>query len=168
MMTDVSTGVMMRAARDEDLQGILNVADAARRRYATYQPVFWRPAADARARQESYLAALLRDPDVLAYVGLTDGAVVGFAIARLLSAPPVYDPGGVTCLLDDFAVADQELWPSLGLDLLHAVRDAARARGAVQLVVITGAQDVSKRAALAAAGLRSTSEWWTGPVDAAP
>jgi GNAT superfamily N-acetyltransferase len=167
-MTVVSTGVTIRAARVEDLEGILNLADAARRRYATYQPVFWRPAADARARQEPYLAALLRDPDVLAYVGLIDGAVVGFAIARLLSAPPVYDPGGLTCLFDDFTVADPELWSGLGVALLHAVHDTARLRGAVQLVVVTATRDTSKRAALAAAGLVSTSEWWIGTVHPAP
>ena len=33
------------------------------------------------------------------------GAIVrGFVIARIMNAPPVYDPGGKTALVDDFCV----------------------------------------------------------------
>jgi GNAT superfamily N-acetyltransferase len=165
-MKTVSSGATVRAAGIEDLDGILTLAEATRRLHATYEPVFWRAAHDARARQAQYLAGLLQAPDAVARVGLTDGVLAGFAIGRLVPAPPVYEPGGPTCLIDDFAVADPALWASVGVGLLHAVRVAAREMGAVQLVVVTAARDTAKRALLDSAGLARTSEWWTGPVDA--
>jgi hypothetical protein len=79
----------------------------------------------------------------------------------------VYEPGGPTCLVDDFAVGRAEDWPSLGAVLLREMSRAASARGAVQLVVVSGRHDEPKRAALRAAGLVVGTEWWLGPVDGA-
>ncbi|HEX8766739.1 MAG TPA: hypothetical protein VF714_00120, partial [Jatrophihabitans sp.] len=146
----------------------LELSEVRRREYATYQPLFWRPSPDALAHQRPYLAGLLREHDVVARVAVTHTAVVGFAIGRLTPAPPVYDPGGPTCLIDDFTVADPDSWLTVGLDLVRAVSDAARERGAVQVVVVTACQDTAKRAALEAGGLGIASEWWTGPLNSRP
>jgi hypothetical protein len=154
----------IRAAQAQDVDALLELSESRRREYATYQPVLWRPAPDALARQRPYLAGLLRDPDVLARVAVAD-VVVGFAIGRLTPAPPVYDPGGPTCLIDDFAVANPDSWLTVGVGLLQAVSDAARERGAVQVVVVTAFSDTAKRAALEAGGLSIASEWWTRPLD---
>ena len=72
---------------------------------------------------------------------------------------------GPACLVDDFAVEDRQLWPRVGVELLAAVRVAARDRGATEVVVITARLDGPKRAALTAAGLVPASEWWVGPLD---
>lgn len=161
----IGTEVTNRPAEAQDLDAVLALAEARRRQYATYEPVFWRLAPGARAQQRPYLAGLLRNQDVLARVAVTDAAVVGFVIGRLAPAPPVYDPGGLTCLVDDITVAVPDLWPVVGVDLLREIRDAAGERGAVQVVVVAAHPDGVKRAALAAAGLAIASEWWTGPVD---
>jgi hypothetical protein len=155
----------IRAAEANDLEALLELSEARRRENATYQPVFWRPAPDALAHQRPYLAGLLREEDVVARVAVTSSIVVGFAIGRLTPAPPVYDPGGPTCLIDDFTVASSDLWLTVGLDLLRAVSEAARERGAVQVVVVTPFQDTAKRAALRAGGLGIASEWWTRPLN---
>jgi hypothetical protein len=155
----------IRAAEAQDLDALLELSEVRRRQYATYQPVFWRPAPDAVAQQRPYLAGLLGEQDVLARVAVEHTVVVGFAIGRLMLAPPVYDPGGPTCLIDDFTVVNPDSWPTVGLDLLRAVSDAARERGAVQVVVITPIQDTAKRAALEAGGLGIASEWWTRPLN---
>jgi hypothetical protein len=156
--------VRIRPADAEDLEAVLELAETQRREYAAYQPVFWRPARQARAEQRHYLAGLLRNEDVLARVAINNGVVVGFIVGRLTAAPPVYDPGGTTCLVDDFAVAEPELWHTVGMELLGAVRDAAREQNAVQVVVITAHLDAAKRAALGAGGLSIASEWWVGPT----
>lgn len=156
--------VTIRPARSEDLESILDLADARRRQYATYQPRFWRPAADAIARQRPYLAALIGDADVIALVAVIDDAVVSYAIGRLTGSPPVYDPGGATCLVDDFTVADAAAWSTTGVELLRSVRRIAHQRGATQIVVITGHLDAAKRSALTASGLSIASEWWVGAV----
>jgi hypothetical protein len=90
--------------------------------------------------------------------------VAGFIIGRLTPAPPVYEPGGLTCLVDDFAVEHPDAWTSLGPLLLAELSRIALAQGAVQLVVVTGRHDEPKRRALQGTGLVVASEWWTGPI----
>ncbi len=165
-MTDaVDRTTTVRTATSQDLEAILDLADARRAAYAEYQPVFWKPAPDARDQQRPYLAGQLTNPDVVALV-TTDGTdtVVGFAIGMITAAPPVYAPGGLTCLIDDFTLSPAADWATTGVDLLTAVRREAAHRGAVQVVVVTAALHAEKRAALSAAGLGCASEWWVGPT----
>jgi GNAT superfamily N-acetyltransferase len=81
-------------------------------------------------------------------------------IASLVDAPPVYDPGGLTCVIDDFVVADAREWQSLGGALLSEANRQAQARGAVQTVVVCGHQDQPKRSMLADLGFSIASEWY--------
>lgn len=152
----------IREATAGDLEAVLALAAARRVQYETFQPVFWKPAADAEVRQRPYLAELIDDDSVITLVAVLAQALVGFVVARLAPAPPVYDPGGLTCMVDDFTVASSDDWPTLGVDLLNAVRHAVSGRGAAQLVVVTAQLDEAKRAALAASGLGVASEWWVG------
>jgi GNAT superfamily N-acetyltransferase len=154
----------VRPAAVADLVAMTDLAEARRRRYADDQPVFWRPSADAREQHRRYLAALISDASTLALVAVRRGAVAGFAIGRLTSAPPVYDPGGPTCTVDDFTVEDPGEWASVGIALLSAVRAEARRRGAVQIVVVCGHLDHAKRSLLAEGGLTIASEWWVTPL----
>ena len=71
--------------------------------------------------------------------------------------PPVYDPGGLACVLDDFTVREAGQWVDLGRLLLEAARDWAVSQGAVQVVVATAHLDQSKRAALQATSLSIAS-----------
>jgi hypothetical protein len=61
----------------------------------------------------------------------------GFLIATLIPAPPVYDPGGRTCLIDDFVVIPAANWLTTGVELLRTslgmVGDTERAARARQL-----------------------------------
>lgn len=154
-----------------DLEQLLGIAAARRTAYGGYQPTFWRPARDAVERQRAYFTSILDDEEVLVLTAREDGADVrgavvrGFAIGRLVPAPPVYDPGGVTCVVDDFAVADPQEWATVGHLLLGAVREWATSCGAAQLVVVTAHLDEPKRAALDSSGLTLASEWWVGGVD---
>lgn len=152
---------MIRTARRDDVEGLLDLADERRTRYASYEPVFWRPAVDALDRQRGYFLQLLSDDSVVTLVDEDDGRLAGFVIGRLQSPPPVYDPGGPVYLVDDFVVADRGASSSSGQDLLTGLRTEARRRGAVLLVVVCGHLDGTKRDLLRAAGLRITSEWWT-------
>jgi len=154
----------IRPAVASDLDRLLQLGAARRRQYAGYQPLFWRPAADAVDRQRPYLAALIDDEAVITVVADTGGTLAGFAVGTLVAAPPVYDPGGPTCVIDDFAVAVPEQWSTVGVDLLGAVRRTARERGAAQVVVVCGHLDDPKRSALEHSGLSIASEWWVAPL----
>ena len=156
----------VRPAEDQDLERVLGIAARQRADYANYQPRFWRPAEHAESRQRAYFVSLLSDPEVVFLVACDSaGAVGAFVIARLVPPPPVYDPGGLTCFIDDFVVADESNWPVMGADLIHAVRAWAAPRGGVQLVAVAGQRDLPKRYALDSAGLSVASEWWVGGMD---
>ena len=131
-----------------------------RRRYARFQPTFWREAPDSDAKQAPFFESLIAGDTAIVRVHERDGAVNGFVIATLMPAPPVYDPGGLTCAIDDFCVAREDEWPSIGRALLDAVFREATARGAVQSVVVCGHLDQPKREALAALGFSLASEWY--------
>lgn len=76
-----------------------------RAEYETYQPTFWRKAQNAEEQQGPFFKALIAQENVITLVEKSEGAIRGFIIATLVGSPPVYDPGGLTCLIDDFTVA---------------------------------------------------------------
>ena len=90
--------------------------------------------------------------------------IEGFLIATLNAAPPVYDPGGTTCAIDDFCVSSPDKWLAVGKPLLDAAMEQARQSGAVQAVVVCGHWDASKREMLQSLGSTMVSEWWHLPI----
>jgi len=153
----------IRPATPADVDAIAAMAGARRRQYSTYQPVFWAPSPDAEEVHKPYLAAQVADENVISLVSENSGKLTGFVIASLTGAPPVYNPGGRTCQIDDFVVAPGE-WNSSGAQLLMAAIELAVHRGAIQAVVVTGHLDEEKREALRACGLSIASEWWVTPA----
>jgi GNAT superfamily N-acetyltransferase len=150
----------IRAAQPADVAAMAALSQERRAVYQRYQPIFWRPAEGARQRQEVFFAHLLEQGQVIALVHEQDGAVDGFLIAQLVPAPPVYDPGGLTCLIDDFWVAEGKHWQGIGQTLLDEAIRRARARGAAQAVVVCAHLDQPKRAMLAGAAFSLASEWY--------
>lgn len=160
----MTVSATIRPAVASDLEAMLKLAEARRSEYAKHQPIFWRPAPDAVARQRPHLARLIQDDAAITVVADTNRGVAGFAIGTVVPAPPVYDPGGPTCIVDDFIVDDPERWPTIGVDLLRYVRQAARRQAAAQIVVVCGHLDGPKRTALEASGLSIASNWWVTPL----
>jgi GNAT superfamily N-acetyltransferase len=153
----------IRAAVQADVPEMAALASIRRDQYARYQPLFWRPAAAAPGKHRTYLGRLVARDEVITLVSEEAGQLAGFLIATLNPAPPVYDPGGLTCDIDDFVVAPPARWPTTGVGLLRAALTQAGQRGAVQAVVVTAHLDQPKRQALRACGLEVASEWWVTP-----
>ncbi len=154
----------IRDATLDDVPAMLDLAAAKRAEHGGYQPVFWRAAEQAVVMQDLWFQFLLTSDDHHLVVAIDDGgdgmSIVGFLIAQVMDAPPVYDPGGRTCMVDDF-VAE----PGVAFDeLLADARSWGSSRGAVQMVVVTAAADEAKRSALAGNDLTVASEWWVGPA----
>ena len=137
-----NAGVSIRPAEPGDLDRILALAATQREEYATYQPRFWRPAPGAADAQRPYLLGLIED----GAIALVSEPSFGYAFGTLLPAPPVYQRGPA-CLVVDLAVEDRVLWPRVGVELLAAVRVAARDRGATDAVVVA-ARDLLVEAVL--------------------
>ena len=155
---------MLMEATLDDIADIAVLAAERREAYEAAQPQFWRRAADAVEQHLPWLRKQVEDPDVVSLVIRSGEALDGFVFASVVGAPPVYDPGGPTGVVDDFAVADPSLWPSVGRDLLAEVRQRLLTQGVAQVVVVCGHHDHAKRAALLAAGLTVASEWLVGPL----
>lgn len=151
----------IRRATKADVPAILDIAEAKREEYQRYQRTFWRRAGDSREKHGAFVGTLVENEGVIFRVHERDGVVDGFIIGNLLPAPPVYDPGGPVCLVDDFATRDAAGWESFGAALLEDVTAEAKRRGAVLAAVICGHLDRPKRAMLAGAGYGVASEWHT-------
>lgn len=154
----------IREAREDDVPQMVMLSAAKRTEYEAYQPLFWRKASDAEEQQKPFFRSLLTRENVIALVAERGDAVQGFIIATLVGSPPVYDPGGLTCLVDDFTVAAPDLWTGAGKELLEAATQRAKVRGAVQVVAVCGQKDEPKRSLLAEVGCSVASEWWTKPL----
>lgn len=153
----------IRPAGREDVPAMVALSERKRAEAETHQPVFWRKAADSAVRQAAFFAALLKRPNVIALVA-EGSPLAGFVVATLAPAPPVYDPGGLTCLIDDFCVEPPSRWGEVGEALLRAVGARARERGAVQAVVVCGLHQSLKRELLSRLRLSVASEWYVGPL----
>ena len=75
--------------------------------------------------------------------------------ATLLSAPPVYDPGGLVCFVDDWG-GDTAL--------LAEAEQTAAAKGAVLTRVVCPHADTARAASLTRHGYAVASEWYTASV----
>ena len=155
---------MIRPARLEDVADMVALSEQKRLEYETYQPIFWRKAVDSASNQLPYFENLLTRDNIIALVYEGEMGIKGFIIAAIVGAPPVYDPGGLTCMIDDFCVSATEGWGTVGKELLAEAGRQAKARGALQHVVVCGHLDQPKRAMLRAAGLTIASEWYTGVI----
>src|SRR5690349_5167843 len=127
---------LIRRAEAADVPAMLDLAEQRRAQYARYHPRFWNPAPDARRAQARYFAQLFEAPEVLTAVCVQETQLIGFLIARLVPAPPVYQPGGLTCLIDDFCAGSPDRWNIVGRPLLEHAYAEARQRGATQAVVV--------------------------------
>jgi hypothetical protein len=141
-----------------------DLAEQKRQEYRMHAPVFHRPKENAREVHEPFLASLVADEEKITLVHEDpSGSVDGFLVAVLVPAPPVYEPGGLTCLVDDFMVAHRRLWATAGAALLAEATAQAVQRGAVQSVVVCGPQDEPKRKMLLGSGHIVASKWFTRP-----
>lgn len=164
---DTFGGMTAREATVADVERMVDLADAGRRQYQPHAPVFQRPASNAKAVHRPWLLQQVENPEAGTFVHENSkGEVDGFAIITTLPAPPVYDPGGLSSLIDDFVVSSADKWVTAGAALLDAATAWARERGAVQVVVVSGPHDSPKRAVLKDAGLYVASEWFTAPLGA--
>jgi len=151
---------VIRDATLEDADAIAALAHARRLDYESAQPRFWRQAADAVEKHTHFVSTLIQDDRVVSLVATDDDErLVGYVFASLVPAPPVYDPGGLTGYIDDFAVMRPALWSTTGSALLIEAKSKVLARGAAQIVVVTGQHDGPKREALLNAGMTVASEW---------
>lgn len=149
----------IREGRLSDVEEMVRLSEAFRESLAAYSPTFWRKAEDSFERQAAFFRALIPLEDTFVLVAEDKSEMVGFIIGRLQEAPPVYAPGGPVCLIDDFCVASDAEWSTVGSPLLAEVEQWARRQGAVLSVVICPERGDAKRGFLAEERFEPTSGW---------
>jgi hypothetical protein len=155
--------MIVRDARWSDVGELVALIQERRRELEAFDPRFWRSAGQAAAHTRRFYRWLLLTGRGALLLAEEEGRVIAFLTARRVKAPPVYDPGGITILIDDFCVATPQLWPSAGSLLLEALRSRGRQRGWRQMVVAAPAADQVELDLLRRHELTHTSSWWTGP-----
>jgi GNAT superfamily N-acetyltransferase len=156
--------VDVRKAETTDIKTAVELVERSRRQLQKYQPTLWRKAATSAAATETFFTRLLTAPDTFFLVALEDSRLEGFLIARKFPAPPVYDPGGDTWLIDDFCVAEPHFWLGVGEALLSHVSTLIHEHGGVQIVVVSADRDLAKTEMLRRSELSIASNWWTKPL----
>jgi hypothetical protein len=85
---------------DDDFDWAARLMERRREKYAAYSPAFWRPATGILERHAQFMRAFVARAGAVA-LRSEHGFAVGGVEALIVPAPPVYDPGGLVCLLGD-------------------------------------------------------------------
>jgi hypothetical protein len=159
--------ITIRPSQLSDIDVMVSLSKAKRLNYEKAQPQFWRYAgAKGDESQRQWFLELLQDKDYLMFTAISkDQEIIGFIIGRFIKAPEVYNPGGMTLMIDDFCVESKLLWESVGNKLVEVIKFEAKSRGATQIVVVCGAHDNSKRKFLIDKNLSIASEWFVGNIN---
>jgi hypothetical protein len=156
---------MIRKATTQDVPEIARLSALKRRQYESYQPLFHKEAEGALEKQVLFLGDSIAKDHLIALVHEVNGkAINGFIIGTLVNAPPVYNPGGKVCLVDDFMVEESSLWATVGVSLLNRVIDLGKEKGAVLANVVCGPLDRPKREMLGKFGFDVATESHVKPI----
>lgn len=157
--------ISIRLSQASDIQNIVEMSYQKRLSYEKAQPKFWKYAgADAELSQTKWFEEILTDNDYIMLAAESNQKIVGFVIGKLMPAPEVYNPGGLTLMIDDFCIADETEWHAIGSKLVQEIKTIAKTKGAAQVLVVCGAHDEPKRKFLRNQNLSIASEWFVGDI----
>jgi len=156
----------IRRSQLTDISAMVSLSKAKRLAYEKAQPQFWRYAGEEGDKaQEKWFKELLEDKNYVIFtVESNTQEILGFVIGKLMPAPEVYNPGGLTLMIDDFCVQSENLLQSVGHELIEEIKAAAKVKGATQILVVCGAHDHPKRKFLGEQNLSIASEWFVGGI----
>jgi N-acetylglutamate synthase-like GNAT family acetyltransferase len=156
--------ISIRKATKKDIPNMVALSYEKRRDYEKTQPQFWKHADGAEDAQTKWFEFLMFKDIGIFLVAEAQNKIVGFVRGKLENAPEVYDPGGLTLVIDDFCVETPDFWHIIGKQLLEEITAQAKQKGAFQVVVVSGYHDEPKRQFLKSQGLGVASEWFVGKI----
>ncbi len=148
-------------ATKNDIVSMVGLSYQKRKDYEQAQPQFWKYAEGAEESQAEWFNELLEHKDYILLVAKENSKVIGFIIGRLVKAPEVYNPGGLTLMIDDFCCDD---WINVGKQLMSKIAEIAKEKNAVQFCVVAGNHDLEKCDFLEEFGLSPASRWYVGSI----
>ncbi len=159
--------IQIYLANLNDIDDMSRLSKDKRLAYEKAQPKFWAYAgAKGDEIQKVWFKELLDNPEYLLFIAKdSNQQCMGFVIGKLMQSPQVYNPGGLTLLIDDFCVATDALWSSVGLQLLKQIKKCSQEKGAIQVIVVCGHHDKLKAKFLNENNLNIVSDWYLGEFD---
>ena len=137
---------LIRTSKLSDISAMVSLSKTKRLAYEKAQPQFWRYAGEKGDNaQEKWFKELLEDKNYVMFTAGDAKEILGFIIGKVMLAPEVYNPGGLTLMIDDFCIKSENLWESVGARLIETIKAAAVSKGATQIIVVCGAHDHPKR-----------------------
>lgn len=157
---------VIRTSQLSDISAMVSLSKAKRLAYEKAQTQFWRYAGEEGDKtQGQWFTELLEDENHVMFTAENEAQeILGFIIGKVMPAPEVYNPGGLTLMIDDFCVKSKNLWQSVGARLIEETKAAAKDKGATQTLVVCGAHDHPKRKFLSEQNLQVASEWFVGGI----
>jgi hypothetical protein len=160
------SNIIVRSAILADIPSFVRLSYIKRLSYEKAQPQFWKYAGgSAEDSQAKWFSELLTQDDYIILTAVYHDVIVGFIIGKLMPAPEVYNPGGLTLMIDDFCVKTESDWVSVGGLLVTEIKNCAKAKDAAQILVVCGVHDDQKRIFLKNMGLTVASEWYVGGIN---
>ena len=154
----------IRFANSDDIHAMVSLSHTKRRAYEKAQPQFWRYKKGAEELQANWFKELLLLDDYIMLIAESENKIIGFIIGRIIKAPEVYDPLGLTLMIDDFCVKTDSDWFSVGNKLVEEIKARAKVKNASQILVVCGGHDEPKRLFLKSIGLNIASEWYVSSI----
>lgn len=152
-------------ALEKDVSDMNKLSYFKRRNYEKAHPQFWKYAGSKGEEiQRDWFTELIKDEKHIILVAKQKELFLGFIIVKLVPAPEVYNPGGLTCMIDDFCVKEEYMWDEIGGALIDQARKISKSKGASQILVVSGNHDMKKKKFLKKAGLNIASDWYVGAI----
>ena len=152
--------VNIRKAIKQDIPWMVNLSYQKRLEYSKQQPNFWKMSKNSNEVQMQWFEEELQNQKVIALCYKNE---IGFIIGKLVNPPEVYD-AGLTLMIDDFCVQSQDLWMTIGKELLQECIAISKIEGAKQVLVVCGNHDIEKYKLLESVNLDIASRWYTNVI----
>ena len=128
-----------RSATKSDTEAMVALSCLKRKACEKAQAKFWAHADGAEKVQSDWFEELLAR-NVHTLLVEEEESMVGFLTGRILPAPEVHDPGGLTLMVDDFC-ANDNAWQNVGSVLLNQIKELGKEKGVSQVLVVSGAHN---------------------------
>ncbi len=151
---------MIRKANKTDIDWMVEMSYQKRLNYSKKQKIFWKISENSDEIQKKYFEKELKNKNVIALIYQEKQ---GFVMGKLISPPEVYD-AGLTLMIDDFCVKSDDLWLTIGKELLNECQREAKIMNAEQILVVCGDHDRQKFLLLETMNMRVASRWYTKTI----
>ena len=159
----LENSMIIRPSIKEDIPFLVTLSYKKRRLYEKAQPQFWAYGGpQVEEIQRGWFEELLTKEDYVLLTACVYNTVKGFIIGHLCAAPEVYNPGGLTLIVDDFCVDQDTNWEEIGTQLIHDLKTRGKLKGAVQILVVCGIHDQAKANFLKSKQINPISQWYFG------